>query len=325
MKILYAASNNLNAKIQLTRFLKAMQGSKHQIKVAAFKLSSPEGINIDWTLDCLLNIYRPELMTLDNDNLRIYYEQVKYYEPDLIISDLEYFTSYIANVLNIKVWQCSSSLVNIAMERSEKYNLGVFKHFSFLIERDEEQKNRTLNLLENSNGNFVYSHFGDTEAPPKIREGFEWVRPYHQVGKYNVPCQHFIIGAIPDGNKELIAFLRKQPDAVVFVESPSETYSELRVKDIKNAEEYFCNLQNCGYFLCQGQTSFLADAYYNGKWSIIYPDYEDAEAVLNSAISRHLKLSRIIDLDEKLGNRALDIKPSYNPSIKFLHEKVNEL
>src|SRR5574338_1119629 len=101
MKILYAASNNLNAKIQLSRFLKAMDGSKHQIKIAAYKTSSPKDISIDWTLDALLNIYKPDLLSLHNDNLNIYFEQIKNFQPDLVISDLEYFTSYVSSDLNL--------------------------------------------------------------------------------------------------------------------------------------------------------------------------------------------------------------------------------
>ena len=89
MKILYAASNSYGARLQLSRWLQAMQGSGHQIKIAAYKKSSPKRVNIDWTLNALLNIYQPDLLSTNNDNLSIYYEQVKDYAPDLVISDLE--------------------------------------------------------------------------------------------------------------------------------------------------------------------------------------------------------------------------------------------
>src|SRR5271156_1119279 len=87
LKILYAASNNPSARIQLSRFLDAMVESGHQIKIAAYKQSSPQGTSVDWTLDALLNIYKPELLSLENDNLAIYYSQVQSYNPDLVISD----------------------------------------------------------------------------------------------------------------------------------------------------------------------------------------------------------------------------------------------
>ena len=59
IKILYAAGNTSNSKIQLSRFLKAIADKPYTIKVAAYKNSSPS-IHIDWTLDYLLNIL-PEL------------------------------------------------------------------------------------------------------------------------------------------------------------------------------------------------------------------------------------------------------------------------
>src|SRR5271155_1177897 len=108
MKILYAAGDNTNACTQLSRFVQAMPN--HQIKVAAYQQSSPKGMNIDWTLNCLLNVFTGQIA--ENDNLKIYYDQIVYFAPDLIISDLEYFTSYLAGVGNIPLWQCSSSLIN---------------------------------------------------------------------------------------------------------------------------------------------------------------------------------------------------------------------
>jgi len=325
MKILYAASNNQNAKIQLVRFLKAMEGSTHQIKVAAYKRSSPRDVNVDWTLDCLLNIYKPEVLSLDNDNLKIYFDQVKYYAPDLIISDLEYFTSYIASVLNITIWQCSSSLINYALTKTEKYNMGAFKYYAHSMSREIKNSQRTLNLLDNSNGNFVYSHFGDVADPPQLSNGFEWVRPYHQVGKSTIPCQHFVVAGLASNNKQLLGTLGRNPDSVAFLDSCAETYRNLQVKDIKNQEEYFCNLKNSAIFVCQGQTSFLADAFYNGKYSWIYPDYQDSETLLNSCVSQHLELGRITNLYDEFESRMYIVSPQYNASIKYLHERIEEL
>jgi hypothetical protein len=328
MKILYAACNNTNARIQLSRFLRAMQGSEHQIKVAAYKQSSPKGISIDWTLDCLLNLYKPELINLDNDNLQIYFDQVKYYAPDLIISDLEYFTSYIAQVLNITIWQCSSSLVSFAFQRHERYHLGVFKHYAHAINRDERHRQRLINLLDNSNGNFIYSHFGDTHQPPDLQSGYQWVRPYHQVGKSSIPCQHHLVGGISCNDKRVLGFLQRHADSVAFTDFSGESHHDVLVKDIGNQEEYFCNLKNSPLFLCQGQTSFLADAFYNGKYSFIYPDYQDAEAILNSCVSQHLGLSCIITLSEDLDGthyRELSTPVIYNENIQYLHQHIEKL
>jgi uncharacterized protein (TIGR00661 family) len=326
MKILYAAANNQGAKIQLARFLEAMLGTDHQIKVAAYKNSSPKNINIDWTLNCLLNIYNPQEITFNSDNLGIYLDQIKYYDPDLIISDLEVFTSYIANILNITIWQCSSSIFNYALPKRAKYNLGLFKYYAHTIQRDPKYTQRCVNILDNSNGNFVYSHFGDTTEPPPLSNGFNWVRPYHQLGKLSIPCQHNIVAGLARSNCQIIGLLKKYADSIAFTTTNGEKHHAVQIKNIMNEEEYFCNIKNSSLFLCQGQMSFLSDAFYNGKYALIYPDYSDAEALLNSHISQYLGAGKIITLEEDLDTyHNISIIPIYDSSIKFLHQKIEEI
>lgn len=324
MKILYAAAHNQNAKLQLLRFLSAMEGSKHQIKIAAFKKSSPKDINIDWTLDALLNIYRPDLISLHSDNLSIYLEQVKSFAPDLIISDLEYFTSCVANELNIPLWQCSSSLINFALIRNEKYNLGLFKYHAHALNRDTLHSQRMVNILDNSNRNFVYSHYGDMAEPPSLLDGFHWIRPYHRIAKGYVPCQHFMTAALSVSDKKLIAFMKKYPDSVVFINEPRERYQNPQVKDIRIVDEYYCNLKNSVFYACQGQTSFLADAFYNGKYALIFPDYEDAESLTNSQLAQKIGIGSIMTYSDSLPEQSL-IEPVYSDSVKYLHEHIGEL
>lgn len=326
MKILYAASHNQNARIQLSRFLRAMDKSGHQIKIAAYKKSSPKDINIDWTLDALLNIYRPDLISLHSDNLSIYLEQVKSFSPDLIISDLEYFTSCIANELNIPLWQCSSSLINYALIRNEKYNLGLFKYHAHALNRDTLHSQRMINVLDNSNRNFVYSHYGDMSDPPSLLDGFQWVRPYHQIAKVYIPCRHYITAALPSVDKRLMAFLKKFPDSVAFVDDPSERYQNVQVKDIRIEDEYYCNLKNSELYVCQGQTSFLADAFYNGKYTLVFPDYEDAESLTNSQLAQKIGIGSIITYTDDLPPApSMLIESVYSDSIKYLHEHIEEL
>lgn len=326
MKILYAASHNQNAKVQLSRFLRAMNGSQHQIKIAAFRKSSPKNINIDWTLDALLNIYRPDLISLHSDNLSIYLEQVKSFAPDLIISDLEYFTSCVANDLNIPLWQCSSSLINYALIRNEKYNLGLFKYHAHALNRDTLHSQRMINVLDNSNRNFVYSHYGDMVDPPSLLNGFTWVRPYHQIAKSYIPCEHYITAAFSVQDKRMMAFLKKYPDTMAFVDDPRESYQNVRVKDIRIEDEYYCNLKNSALYVCQGQTSFLADAFYNGKYSLIFPDYEDAESLTNSQLAQKIGIGSIMTYTDDLPEiSSAAIEPNYSGSTKYLHEHIEEL
>ena len=327
LKILYAASNNENAAIQLSRFIKAIDGKPFIIKIAAYKRSSPKGISIDWTLDCLLNIFNPEHITLDNDNFRIYLDQVKYFAPDLVISDLEYFTSFIAAELNINLWQCSSSIINFSLTNKYKYDLGVFSKYAYLFNKNPVYTQRIVNIIDNSNRNFIYSHFGDIAYETcQIKENYEWIRPYHNIGKVSIPCQHNLVAGLHHNNKKIIDILKQYEDSVAFTRFYDETYNNLSLKNFENQDEYFCNLKNSKLFISEGQTSFLADAFYNGKYSIVIPNLEDPESIINSSISEKLLLSTSIFNYEDLNSYInLSVPINYNRKIKFLHEKVEEL
>lgn len=323
MKILYAASNNENAKIQLARFMEAVKEKPYTVKVAAYKKSSPN-INIDWTLDCLLNVFKPDHISLDNDNLSTYYEQVKYYGPDLVISDLEFFTSHVANILGTTLWQCSSSMVNFALTNDYKYNLGIFKRYAYLFSKNPLHIQRVVNIMDNSSRTLLYSHFGDCQSPPTIKPGFEWVRPYHQIGKVSKPCQHNIVAGTQGSNKKIIELLSQHPDSVCFSDFYYETYSNPLIKDIRNQEEYFCNLKNSNLFVNAGQTSFLADAFYNNKYSVVLANTDDVDCVVNAAISEKLGLSKSIYGTEDLSQYPAQVTSILSES-KFLHERIEEL
>lgn len=318
-KILYAASNNVNSKIQLTRFIDAIKIYPIKLKIAAYKNYSPD-ISIDWTLDSLININRPNTVHFDNENFQIYFNQIKYYNPDLIISDLEYFTSYAANLLNITLWQCSSSIINFALSKKEKYNLGLFKNYSFIFNKTSQEVQRKINILDNSNSKFIYSHFGETKMPPDIHSDYEWIRPYHQVGKHSINCQHNIVAATIFSNKKIINYLKPLNDVVIFTEHDNEYYPNIKIKNIYDTSEYFCNLKNSNNFVCEGNISFLADAFYNNKRSIIITNLQDPECIINSVVSSRLGLSSDIDFSTY---KELD-EVNTNTKVKFLHEKVLE-
>lgn len=325
LKILYAASNNRGAKIQLARFIRAMHGKPYQIKIAAYIKSSPKNLNIDWTLDSLLNIYKPEHISLENDNFRIYYEQVKYFAPDLIISDLEYFTSHIANLLDVTLWQCSSSIINFAL--AEKYDLGLFKKYSYVFNKNPIQVQRTVNIIDNSNCNFVYSHLGDMLSPPLLKNGFEWIRPYHNVGKLYVPCKHNLMTVLLQNNIKIMSLMKNYSDCVVFSDFYQESNSNLMFKDIDNVDEYACNLHNSNLFICEGQTNFLADAFYNKKYCAVLPDFGDPECIINSVLTEHFELGiSLYSESEDLQNfMNVPVDNQYNSDIGFLHERIEEL
>jgi uncharacterized protein (TIGR00661 family) len=319
-KILYAASRNQNSKLQLARFIEAIKDKPYLIKVAAYKDFCPN-IHIDWTLDALaIMSNKYEIHTGSyNYSYITYVDQIKYFKPDLIISDLEFFTSYAANLLNITLWQCSPSIVNFAFTKKQKYNMSIFKQFSYVFNRNPNHVQRLINILDNSNRKLVYSHLGDFESPPEIQESFQWVRPYHKVGKNSITCQHNIMVASLKNNKDILKKVINDNDVVYFSENTEENYNNITFKNIYDEQEYYCNLKNSNIFVCEGQTTFLSDSFYNGKKPFIVTDYDDPECLINSAISEKLDFNN----DFNSSSTSNHYMPTLKPSINFLDEEID--
>jgi uncharacterized protein (TIGR00661 family) len=327
MKILYAAGNHINSKIVLMRFLEAIENKNYNLRIAAYRKSTPPGVNIDWTLDALLDIGNPATLYLDNDNTAVYFSQIKSFKPNLIISDLEYFTSYIANELNIPLWQCSCSMLNFAVTHKDKYKSGTWSIYDGLLNKSDPNTSKILNIMNNSNHNFVYSHFGDAIFPPDIKPEFEWIRPYHYIGKKYKPCEHNIVAATMNNNKQIIHTLKNYEDSVIFLQYPNEIHNNIIMKNINNFQEYACNLFNSRLAMCEGQTSFLADAFYNNRYSVIQTNFNEPECLQNSLFTQHLGFGTMIFNHNEDLNPYLDmsIKYSYKSDIKYLHEKIEEI
>jgi hypothetical protein len=324
IKIVYAASNTYSAKLQLERFVAETIDKPYTIKLAAYKKSSPSNISIDWTLDCLYNMFRQGHISTDNQNFEIYYNHIKSFDPDLIISDLEYFTSHIANTLNTKLWQCSSSLINFALTKEEKHTLGLYNQFAILIYRNPVHYDRQVNMINNSDDNFIYSYLGDAKQL-NIQEKYQWIRPYHLIGKKSKLSQHDIVGATIENNQNILKFLHKTSDSVLFSENYYEKYTNIISKELHNDEEYISNLYNSTFFVNGGQSSFLADAYYNKKFSFIIPDYNDLECIINSVVSDRYGLGRVIHDPDTCDLEIPNINILYDNDVKFLHERIDEL
>lgn len=312
MKILYAASNRPGAKLQLTRFLQHINPT-YTIKIAGYQ---DMNMYLDWTLDALKDIFNPNRVSLENDNYEIYASQIKAYAPDLIISDLEYYTSYAGQQLDIEVWQVSPLLVYSGFSDNE---LDLFvKYKQFLITYNKILKN----TIFNSNRRFMYSYLCDIEGLPKSKEGYEWVRSYSQIGKISTACHHNIVAALHKNNKQIAKILNELDDVVVFSDKQFDTMITKSTYDI---DEYSCNIKNCNYLINQGLTDLLADAFYNNKPSIIVPDLFDCEAIINTLFSEHFRLNKvsydgvIYDGDEvKAANIAT------NENVKLLHEYIDD-
>lgn len=313
IKILYAANNNLNSKIQLSRFIDNISGV--ELKIAAYKNYSPN-INIDYTLDCLYGFNNER--NIDNSYLKIYYDKINKYSPDLIISDLEFFTSKIARELNIPLWQCSSNLLDYAIDFHHKYDLGISGKYKKILEKTSLDHN--FDTVLSSDKNLVYSHLCDNFIKPELKKEFNWVRPYFVIGEESITCKKNVVAATIGYNKNIISLLSKYNDSVLFHDN-NYFINNILCKSLSNEEEFACNLYNSNFFVCQGESSFLSDAFYNYKYSIIIPNLFDNNCIINSLVCKKYQTSdNIYNVGDSFEIK--DIKINFNSNCKFLHELI---
>jgi uncharacterized protein (TIGR00661 family) len=324
INILYAAGDSYNSKIQLSRFLKKMEGKPATIKVAAYNNYSPWG-RVDWTLDYIKNISDTKAVNHHHEKIDAYISFIKSFKPDLIISDLDYWTSYIAANLNIELWQCSSLLLTHAMPQADKQS-GIYNKYMTQVRLTPIQLNKARKAIHYSNQKFAYSHFGDLPNPPRIVDGFKWVRPYHMVGTPSITCQHNLMAGLSQNNKKILELMQRHSDSVVFTEFPNEKYRNIILKDIANEEEYYCNLRNCNLFVSEGDSNLLADAYYNNKFSVVMVNFNDIGCINNSFLLEKRNVCKPIFYVSEDLEKFMDIKviSSYNENIKYLHEWIEE-
>jgi len=301
-----------------------MEGRSAIIKVAAYNNHSIFG-RVDWTLDCLKNFISVSQLKSEHENLDIYVNFINNFKPDLIISDLDYCTSHIAVNLGIPLWQCSSSLITHSVPVPERKS-GIKSKYMTANRISPLEMCRIKYMTHNSANNFVYSHFGDLASPPTLLNGFTWVRPYHKIGKLHVPCQHNLVAGLCRNNKNILELMQRHSDSVVFTEFPDETYKNLVLKSLEDAEEYYCNLRNSNLFLCEGQTSFLADAYYNNKYALVMFCFNETECIIAGMLSERRNLCKVIFYpNENLKPfMEMEVIGKYNDGIKYLHEHIED-
>ena len=325
LKILYASNQSKNSKLQLQRFLDNAKGL-FDIKIAAYKNFFPLNYKVDWTLDYLISSSNPNAMSYTTQAAEFYYHQIKTFNPDFIISDCNIPTSHMGSLLKIPVWQCGSSLMRFALENFASL------HTNFNIENinfDDTKKHneRIINLINQSDKIFIYSHFGDTLNPPQLKSNYSYIRPYFQTHSYKNTCHHAITAAMIGNNKKILKLLKEYEDTVVFTENYTyEEYSNIKIKNLsEQQEEYYCNLRSSDLYLCEGQTNLLADAFYNKKYCFSYALNLDIDSLLNNSISQKLGLSTTIyEDDQELFLKYIDktIKYDLKPNITFLHETI---
>lgn len=179
MRILYAAGNREGSYQQLKRYLPLFNKSEHQFQIAGFKKSLKE-LSADYCLDALLNFRYHQESILFNGNFPYYQKEILKFKPDLIISDLEIYTSLIAIDNNIPLWQVSPALIYYGTV--EKF--GIRKYNKKLIKARPTHK-YIKTILSNSKKKLIVSHLSDIENGPDLLPGFEWCRPEFKLNQEN--------------------------------------------------------------------------------------------------------------------------------------------
>lgn len=185
MKILYAASNRTGAALQLQRYVQIFSNSQHEIKIATF--SHPLiSFNYDYCLDALLNFLNPTDKICFNSNFSYYCKELIKFQPDLIISDFELYTSIFAIENNIPLWQVSPLLLYYGLPKQLKSKTGIHKNCAQLISGNRNNHQYIKNILRNSQRKIIPSCLCDLETVVQLINGFEWCRPEFQLYPKNI-------------------------------------------------------------------------------------------------------------------------------------------
>lgn len=313
--------------MQLSRFLQNSKGRDYEVRVAGFQ-GDLHDIDADYTLDSLLDFYgKSASKPVTGKNFQRYLDEIDTYKPDLILSDLEFFTTYAANELQIPYWIVSSFAIYFALTKQFKDSLGVSKHYRSIL-FDNKNFHRYQFQLNNADQRFIYHFLCDAPTPPELMNDCHWVRPYFVTSDLKIEPR--FVAALSSTDKPFVKMISKMV--------PNRYYSNTSYENLHNNSHldlssplYASDVKNALMLFSSGETSILADAAYNGKRSLIYPDYKSKESIVNS------RLVEFFDLGEKIYTRKnfeqiyslvskdLSIKLNPDKNVKFLHEYIEDL
>lgn len=302
MKILYAIEDRCGAAIQLKQFI---DNTSHQIRIAAYPSASTYVNPIDWNLYAIRN---------DATALSELNKDVKNYYPDLVIVDGESIISKIASYLEIPIVYCSPLhlLDGIVWKKGQR-------QYSAHL----EQVRQRLKKFPQGVCKFIYSPFGDLDNSPELRDGFEWIQPYHKtVPKHT---NSILLSTIEDNirDSKFQTILQKLMYSVIFDKCFNNSYIE--------------NLAQSLYIFTEGHTQYISDALYNNRYPIIVPNTKDPETLLNAIWCCNLTVGVDVGQAELIGRAALSqidkaldgisipICHQIVPQHKKLNERINEL
>jgi hypothetical protein len=273
-------------------------------------------------LDCLLNFSNPNENFSNNGNYVYYFNEIKRFAPDLIISDFDIYTSVIALEMGVKLWQASPLLLYYAAPYEIKYRARINKNYSHLLNSNFRKKEFINHVINNSDRKFVISHLCDSEKRIVLAPGFEWVRPEFVLAD-KVPEEIEYLVVRPGGNRKIIDSLQGT-NSVMFSEFYHEKYEKFACKNIHNWKDYGDQLGKCKVFISDGGGTITSDAFYNQKKCLFDLRHDDVESIMVSLMNEHLGLGRVI-LETPNADNLEAAKIVLDDKVKFLSEELQAL
>lgn len=329
MKILYSAGNRVGANSQLYRFLASLP-KEHTIRIAAYLKSSHSLAHIDWTLDSLYhniiskkksielrNLFgHPNVPTINIENATVLLSEAIEFEPDLIISDGEPISAHIAKTLGVELWYCSA----VHMLDGIDWGHAQLRYLSLL-----ENTRKALSTMPEPDRIFVYSPFCDVAFRPVLKEGYEWMQPYHVIGcDSDKEYENIFIINEYERFSPIVKIINSLSERVALVSPYSESFNNIDLFLNNDDESYKKLLGCCKKVFTTGETSYVADAIYNKKNICIAPSLNDPETLLNAILVKEYSVGVDIgqvELMDVFALNQLEEALSINNKIDFLSKQ----
>lgn len=295
MKILYSVDNRFGAAQPLKDF---MSVSKHKVRVAAYPSSGRLLQFVDWNLHAA------------KQNISVLEQDIKKYYPDLVLIDGEPIVAHIAHKLDIPIIYCSPLhlLDGLSWTKRDRGYYATIEKLRF-----------RLSSLPPAINKFIYAPFGSFNL--SIKEGFEWIEPYHiEVGS-NVDKS--ILSSLEDP-------VREKAFQEIYQVSDDLNFLQAHPED----ESYSSSLSVASSIVTDGSVRQITDGIYNNKTLLVCPKIQDPENVLNAILCQNLQLGKNLGQLELAGRsaleqieRAVDVIPNRHTIKRYkkLHERIDEL
>ena len=141
-------------------------------------------------------------------------------------------------------------------------------------------------------------------SAPKLKKSYEYIRPDFILPE-DKKHSYAHLAILSEYNQKVIDIL-KDKKSVCMIDNIN--YDEKIYSDLLN---------NCDTFINDGNSSFLSDAFYNQKYCLMYPNYNDIESIINCYINQYYNLG---SMDISSAPQKIEINIDNN--IKFIAEEI---